>query len=150
MASSQRKFVLDTNLYVRAFRDRAANDALAHFHAANAPFEYMSAVVAQELRAGARSAKARRDLDRHVIGPFRRRGRLLVPSAGAWETSGDVLAKLAQHDGLDLVRLPKSFGNDVLLALSCRESGFVLVTDNAADFERIAAHAPFEFARPWP
>jgi len=44
----------------------------------------------------------------------------------------------------------KSFGNDVLLALSCREAGLVLVTDNRRDFERIARVAPFDFVDPWP
>ena len=34
--------------------------------------------------------------------------------------------------------MSKSFGNDVLLALSCREAGLALVTDNRRDFERSA------------
>jgi hypothetical protein len=73
-----------------------------------------------------------------------------VPSSSAWADSGAVLANMAQRDGLDLARLPKHFGNDVLLALSCREAGYVLITENWADFERIAAHVAFDFVRPWP
>ena len=46
--------------------------------------------------------------------------------------------------------MSKSFGNDVLLALSCREAGLVLVTDNGRDFERIARVVPFDFVAPWP
>src|SRR5262249_23879772 len=48
------KYVLDTQLYIRAFRDPAANPELQEFHLARAPFEYLSSVVAQELRAGIR------------------------------------------------------------------------------------------------
>ena len=74
----------------------------------------------------------------------------MTPSAQAWEDSGDVLAQLAQRKGLDLSRLSKAFGSDVLLALSCREAGIVLVTDNERDFERIARIVAFDFVKPWP
>jgi predicted nucleic acid-binding protein len=74
----------------------------------------------------------------------------VTPSAHAWEDSGDVLAELSRREGLDLSRLSKAFGNDVLLALSCREAGIVLVTDNGHDFARIASVVAFEFVKPWP
>ena len=146
----ERKFLLDTNLFVQGFRDPQANATLQRFHQLFAPFEYLSAVVAQELRAGARSHNHRRLLERHVLSLYRRRGRLVTPSAHAWEDSGDVLAELGRREGLDLGRLSKAFGNDVLLALSCREAGIVLVTDNARDFERIGRVVTFEFVKPWP
>jgi predicted nucleic acid-binding protein len=146
----ERKFLLDTNLFIQGFRDPRANASLQRFHQVFAPFEYLSAVVAQELRAGAQSHHDRRLLDRHVLDLFRRRDRLVTPSARAWEDSGDVLAELGRRDGLDLRRLSKAFGNDVLLALSCRETGIVLVTDNERDFLRIARIAPFDFVKPWP
>jgi hypothetical protein len=47
-------------------------------------------------------------------------------------------------------RVSKSFGNDVLLAVSCHDAGLVLVTDNRRDFERIARGAPFDFVDRWP
>jgi predicted nucleic acid-binding protein len=40
--------------------------------------------------------------------------------------------------------------NDVLLALSCREAGMVLVTANVRDFARIAKAARFNFVDAWP
>jgi len=146
----ERKFLLDTNLFIQGFRDPHANASLARFHQLFAPFEYLSAVVAQELRAGARSHHDQRLLERHVLGLYRRRDRLVTPSAHAWEESGDVLAELARREGLDLSRMSKAFGNDVLLALSCREAGIVLVTDNERDFERLARVVDFEFVKPWP
>jgi len=146
----ERKFLLDTNLFIQGFRDPEANAGLQRFHQLFAPFEYLSAVVAQELRAGARSHNDRRLLERHVLSLYRRRGRLVTPSAQAWEDSGDVLAELRRSEGLDLSQLSKAFGNDVLLALTCREGGIVLVTDNQRDFERIARVVPFDFVKPWP
>jgi len=146
----ERKFLLDTSLFIQGFRDPQANASLQRFHQVFAPFEYLSAVVAQELRAGARSPNDRRLLERHVLDLYRRRGRLVTPSARAWEDSGDILAELGRREGLDLRRVSKAFGNDVLLALSCRETGIVLVTDNERDFDRIARIAAFEFVGPWP
>ena len=150
MIAAECKYVLDTNLFVRGFREAAANVDLQRFHVLFAPFEYLSAVVAQELRAGVRSARERRMLDRHVLLPFRRRGRLVTPSPRVWEDSGDVLAELVRREGLELPRVTKAFANDLLLALSCREAGVVLVTENRDDFQRIARVAPFRFVEPWP
>jgi hypothetical protein len=44
----------------------------------------------------------------------------------------------------------KSFANDVLLALSCREAGCVLVTGNERDFQRIRRYVPFDYVEPRP
>ena len=150
MASASRKYVLDTHLFIRAFRDVAANEALRLFHQNFAPFQYLNAVVVQELRSGIRSREDRRLLERHVLGVFERAGRVIVPSADAWHRSGNVLAAVAAAEGLDVGRVSKAFGNDVLLALSCRESGCVLVTSNDRDFRRIRQHVAFEFTAPWP
>ena len=49
MIRTIRKYVLDTQLFIDAFRDPTANDALQQFHRAFAPFEYLSVIVAQEL-----------------------------------------------------------------------------------------------------
>ena len=145
-----RKYVLDTNLFIAGFRDPAANAALQRFHLFFAPFEYLSAIVAQELLAGASTAAHRRRLERHVIGVYARRQRIVTPSRRAWEQSGIVLGELARREGLELGRVSKAFGNDILLALSCREVGLVLITDNERDFARIARVTRFDFVRPWP
>ena len=147
---AHRKYVLDTQVFIDAFRDPAANEALQAFHRAFAPFEYRSAIVGQELRAGIRRPQDRRALERHVLEVFSRVGRTVTPSADTWHTSGDVLSKMAREEGLDVAKLSKSFGNDVLLALSCREAGCVLVTANQRDFQRIRRFVRFEFVKPWP
>jgi predicted nucleic acid-binding protein len=147
---SARKYVLDTQLFIDAFRDPAANDALNRFHRAYAPFEHLSVIVAQELRAGISRPRDRKALDRNVLDVFGRAGRVLTPSADAWQRSGDLFADMARQDGLEIRRVSKAFANDVLLALSCRESGCVLVTDNERDFSRIRRFIMFDFVKPWP
>jgi predicted nucleic acid-binding protein len=146
----ERKYVLDTNLFIKGFRDASANLELQRFHAVFAPFEYFSVIVAQELRSGVHSQADRKALEKLVLGPYSRRSRILVPSERAWHESGDILAELADKEGLEIGKVSKSFANDILLALSCRESGMVLVTENITDFKRISRVAPFEFTEPWP
>ncbi len=150
MTRSPCKYALDTHLFISAFRDPVANEQLQHFHRAFSPFEYLSVIVAQELRAGVKRPQDRKALERNVLKIFTRAGRMITPSAGAWHRSGDLLAEMARTEGLEIARLSKAFANDVLLALSCREAGCVLVTDNERDFARIRRVTHFEFMKPWP
>lgn len=149
MSRSNRKYVLDTQLFINAFRDRVANEELQRFHRAFSPFEHLSVIVAQELRAGVKP-RDRKALERNVLTIFKRAGRTITPSADAWHRSGDLLAEMARQDGLEIARVSKAFANDILLALSCREAGCVLVTDNERDFQRIRRFVPFDFTKPWP
>jgi predicted nucleic acid-binding protein len=150
VARPSRKYVLDTQLFIQAFRDRSANEALQTFHRVFASFEYFSVIVAQELRAGIRRPADRKTLEKNVLRVFARVNRMITPSAGAWHRSGDLLAEMARKEGLESGRVSKAFANDVLLALSCREAGCVLVTDNGRDFHRIRQFVQFEFDEPWP
>lgn len=144
------RYVLDTNLFIDAFRDPSENDALQRFHAAFAPHELFSAIVGHELRAGVRSREDRLRLERRVLAPFERRGRVIVPSYRAWTRAADTLAVLANSEGLPVAQCSRAFANDVLLAASCRDVGATLVTRNAHDFERIRKVMSFRFMPPWP
>ncbi len=147
--SAERKYALDTNLLVRAFRSDEDYEQARRFHATFSPFLYLSAVVVQELRAGARPSELRA-LSTSVFAPFERRGRVFTPSYEAWKRAGATLAELVEQEGLELRSVSRSFVNDVVLAASCREAGIVLVTANLRDFTRIARVAPFDFVAPWP
>jgi hypothetical protein len=85
-----------------------------------------------------------------VLRVYERANRTITPSASAWHRSGDLLAEMAREEGLEIARVSKAFANDVLLAVSCREAGCVLVTDNQRDFQRIRRFLDFGFVRPWP
>ena len=145
-----RKFALDTNLYVRAFRNSEAALEVQRFYAAFVSRTYLSSVVLHELLVGATDAKKARSVDREVAHPFLRRRRLITPPHSAWVAAGEAIAQLAATDGLDRRSLPRSFVNDVLLAASCRDAGVTLVTDNVRDFERIRRVLDFDFTPPWP
>jgi predicted nucleic acid-binding protein len=142
--------VLDTNCFVDASRTEAGAAAFAEFRAWAAPGRYLSTVVAAELRAAAGSAKVRRTLERQVLSPYVRRGRLVNPSPAAWEALGTTLATLVEDEGIVLHHVRRSFVLDVLIARSCREIGATLVSRNAAGLSRIAGVFAFDFVPPYP
>jgi predicted nucleic acid-binding protein len=142
-----RRYAIDTHLYIDAVRTSAGKDALNAFIVAQTPFLHLCSVVAHELLAGARGKAAAR-VDAGLLAPLERRGRVFAPNYTAWKESGAVLADLVGPSAWRSVK--RSFVNDVLLAMACREAGVVLVTANTADFARIASVRAFEFVAPWP
>ena len=150
MARHGRPFVLDTNCFVDASASDQAATAYEEFCAWAAPRLYLSTVVAAELRAGLTHAAKRRELDRRVLSPYRRRGRIVNPSPAAWEGLGNTLATLAREQGFVLRQVRRSFIFDILVARSCREIGAVLISRNAQDLARIAAVFRFDYISPYP
>lgn len=148
--SARRKYVLDTNCFVDASRSEVEARAFAEFCVWATPGLYLSTVVAAELRAGAGSARDRRTLERQILSPYVRRGRLVNPSQAAWETLGTTLATLVEKTGLVLWDVRRSFVFDILIARSCREIGATLVSRNSTDLERIATVFRFDHVTPYP
>jgi len=149
-AAESAKYCLDTNIFIDAFRTDVAAAALDAFLRRSLVVTFLSAVVVQELRAGVRTRKAAHVLDRQVIAPFERRGRIATPSAAAFKESGRMLADLVAREGIDAVRGNRSLANDTLLAASCRERGLTLITGDS-DFDRIRPLlVGCRVVKPWP
>ncbi len=145
-----KKYVLDTNLYVRAFRNQAAAEELKQFFATFAPNTYLSSVVLHELLVGANTPAKANEIEDTIGRPLIRVGRVITPSHTAWETAGKAIAAMAKKERRDLRSVPKSLVHDYLLAVSCREAGATVITDNAADFKSIRKYVPVSFEEPWP
>jgi predicted nucleic acid-binding protein len=144
------KYILDTNLYVDAIRDAKAEHALAEFLERNAPMTHMSAVVMQELRAGAVTDGQARALQGGIFDAFERRERIVGPSVAAFKECGRVLAELFRDDGVSYRERPRSLVNDILIAITCRENGFTLLTADG-DFKTLRPHVKgFTYLPPWP
>jgi predicted nucleic acid-binding protein len=144
------KYALDTNIFIDSFRNEEAKVELLAFLVRDLPFTFMSAVVMQELAAGARTPEAARDLRRLVFDPFRRRGRIFAPSADAFAKSGRMLADVARREGWDVIYENPSLLNDALLASSCRERGITLITKDG-DFDRFDPFlGGWRHLAPWP
>jgi predicted nucleic acid-binding protein len=144
------KYALDTNIFIDGFRNEEAQAEIFVFLNRALPFTYLSAVVMQELAAGARTADAARNVQRGVFEPFERRQRVFAPSSAAFAESGRVLAAIAAREGWQLLDEKPSLLNDALIAASCRERGITLITRDG-DFKRLAPFVKgFRYAAPWP
>ncbi len=143
------KFTLDTNLYVRTFRDRLAGEEMRVFFNAHTPQTYLCSVVLHELAVGMVSRESGAWVQ-EVAQPYEDVKRVITPSHTAWRTSGAVLSQLAIKNGIDRRRMPRSLVNDALIAATCRENGVTLVTDNVRDFALIRTVFRFEYVAPWP
>ena len=144
------KYTLDTNIFIDGFRSEDAQAEVFTFLRRALPFTYLSAVVMQELAAGARTTEAARDVQQGVFEPFERRRRVFAPSAAAFVASGRALASVAEREGWQILDENPSLLNDTLIAASCREQGITLITKDG-DFKRLAPFVKgFRFAAPWP
>jgi predicted nucleic acid-binding protein len=144
------KYALDTNIFIDGFRNEEAQAEVFVFLNRALPFTYLSAVVMQELAAGARTTDVARNVQRGIFEPFKRRQRVFAPSSAAFVESGRVLAAIAAREGWQLLEEKPSLLNDALIAASCRERGITLITRDA-DFRRLAPFLKgFRYAAPWP
>jgi predicted nucleic acid-binding protein len=132
-----RRVVIDTNLYIdwlNAGRHEAVffqRDTVKH----------LSAVVLMELRAGA-IAKTDQRLVQRVANAVAKARRILLPSERVFADAGDVLRGLGRR-GFQL-ESNHSIVNDVLIALSARSIGAIVVTQNGRDYRAIQSLRPFE------
>jgi predicted nucleic acid-binding protein len=144
------KYTLDTNIFIDGFRSEEAQAAVFAFFQRTLPFTHLSAVVMQELAAGARTSEAVREVQQGVFEPFERRRRVFAPSTAAFVESGRIIAAVAKREGWQLLDENPSLLNDALIATSCREQGITLIT-NDSDFKRLAPLVRgFRYAAPWP
>jgi predicted nucleic acid-binding protein len=145
-----RKYVLDTNLYVRAFRSRSGAEEMERYFMEFSPNTYLSSIVLHELLVGAATPGKARQIREDLLGPLIRLGRVITPSHAAWDRAGSALAAMARKESRDMRSIPKSLVHDFLLAASCRESEATLLTDNNRDFRLIRKYLEHEHVAPWP
>jgi predicted nucleic acid-binding protein len=144
------RYVIDTNLYIDATHVAVAADELQAFYASFLPFVHLHSVVAQEVLLGAVDPDDEREVRESLIAPFEDVGRVITPSHSTWKRASGIMLELIRRKSITHQEVHRSFASDCLLAASARERGFVLVTNNARDFERIREVEPFHFVRPWP
>lgn len=137
------RVTLDTNVLIR-------------YYPAGFPAGFfMSAVVVQELTAGAKDAAQVRAYD-HMWKHMEAAGLLLVPNGEDWWLAGKVLNSLFR--GLRSHKLGRigaiskeeqqRLVRDVLIARTARRANAAVVTENVADFEKIRNFCNVRILRP--
>ena len=145
-----RLYLLDSNVYIRAFRESAFGAELQDFHRRTLPRLVLSAVVASELLVGAQRPDRERSLRRALIEPFHTRRRLVVPSWSTWQCVARVDQALRRRAANRSRLERRSFLHDLLIAATARELGATVITDNVADFTLISRQLDFGFVQPFP
>jgi predicted nucleic acid-binding protein len=133
--------VFDTNVYIAAIREGLGGPSFARLEDA-APRTFLAAVVSAELSAGALDEGGRRTVIA-LTRRFERVGRIVTPTAGSWNDAGDVLARIARRAPEFRTKV-RGLWNDALIALSARQIGATVVTENLDDFRLLRRYVRFD------
>jgi predicted nucleic acid-binding protein len=133
--------VLDTNIYLDAARSAARRDQFRSTFFPLLPATYLSAVVAYELMVDAADRRSRAYVE-EFIRPLERTGRLVAPTFDDWRAAATIVAAIELRDRGWRSKLPKLL-NDILIALSARRIGALVLTRNRDDFLLIRRHVGF-------
>lgn len=131
------KAVPDTSFLIEHFRKGTVQGSFLnltrYYHVSFCP------VVLMELLAGAFDPKERKLIDQIV------RNFTVIPvHERHWFTSGEVMMKLRKKKKIDPERI-KGLLADILIAVSIRNAGAVLITKNAKDFDLIREVYDFKY-----
>ena len=80
---------------------------------------------------------------RELVDQFDRLGRVVTPDARSWNLAGDVLGDIRRREPGLRAKIA-SLWNDALIALSARQIGASVVTDNVRDFELLRRSVRFD------
>ena len=142
-------WILDSDVYIRAFNDPDFGAELKRFHADHLPRIILSAVVVFELLAASRNASAERRLRKGLLQPYQSRGRIHVPNHSTWEMAAHFDQRLRKRRAAGKLAA-RSLSNDLLIAASACQLGATLVCEDRADLAKIAHLFDIDHMSPWP
>jgi predicted nucleic acid-binding protein len=129
--------ILDTNIYIGHWEHGRHEETLEFVR--QAYLVRHSAVVLSELRRGARTRAA----ERQVTALFRLARICWEPTTADWWEAGRLVREIGDAQGWDRHKR-REFQNDTLIALTARCHGAIVVTDNQSDFALLARAVRFQ------
>ena len=135
------KYLLDTNVYLGAFRSEQKKAQFRQTFFPLLPATHLSSVVAYEFYVNAQDSRTR-GLTQEFIRPMERSGRVITPTFDDWVEASDIVTAVEQKDRGWRSKLPALL-NDILIALCARRIGATLLTYNKDDFQLIHRHKDF-------
>lgn len=142
------RYVLDTQYFIDVLHDRpVAADVLAFMRAHVATLDF-HAVVGAELLFGAYGRGEPEAIRQRFIDPFKPH-RVIVPDAADLLAAGDVVRAMTRQWGHHPALDRRNFWNDVLIAVSCRRRGVVLLSRDS-DHARIASVVGHAYSATFP
>lgn len=135
------KYLLDTNVYLEAFRSEQRKVQFRQAFFPLLPATFLASVVAYELNVNAKDGRTR-TLLQELIRPMEQTGRVVSPTFIDWVEAAAVVTAIEEKARGWRSKLP-SLLNDILIALCARRIGAILVTYNKDDFQLIRRHKDF-------
>jgi predicted nucleic acid-binding protein len=129
--------ILDTNIYIGHWEHGLYEETLEFVR--QAYLVRHSSVVLSELRRGART----REAERQVTTLFRLARIQWEPTAMDWWEAGRLVREIGDAQGWDRHKR-REFQNDALIALTARRHGAIVVTENQSDFTLLARAVRFQ------
>jgi len=133
----RQKAVLDTSFLIEHFRKATVQEIFfnlnKYYHIT------FSAVVLMELFSGAFDKK-----EQKLIEQIKKNFTVISVSERQWYLAGDVMLKLRRDKKIDSLRI-RSLLADILLAVSVRDIGAILITKNEKDFRLIREVLDFRY-----
>ena len=135
------KYLLDTNVYIDAARSAIRREQFKAAFFPLLPATYLSAVVAYELMVNAADRRSRARVE-DFTRPLERAGRVVTPTFDDWIEAAALVTVIEVRDRGWRSKLPALL-NDILIALSARRVGAMVLTRNRDDFLLIRRHKGF-------
>ncbi len=125
----RQKAVLDTSFLIEHFRKGTVQEIFLnlnkYYHVTS------STVVLMELLSGAFDKK-----EQKLIGQIKKNFTIIGVTERQWYLAGDIMLKLRRDKRIDPLRI-RNLLADILLAVSVRDIGAILITKNEKDFRLI-------------
>mgnify|MGYP001557893458 FL=1 len=133
----RQKAVLDTSFLVEHFRKGTVYNTFLNLNR----FYHItfSSVVLMELLSGAYDHK-----EQKLIDQIKNNFAVITVTERQWYVAGDIMRKLRLDKKIDSLRI-KSLLADILIAVSARDIGAVLITKNEKDFKLISEVLDFKY-----
>lgn len=133
----RQKAVLDTSFLVEHFRKGTVYNTFLNLNR----FYHItfSSVVLMELLSGAYDNK-----EQKLIDQIKNNFTVITVTERQWYVAGDIMRKLRLDEKIDPLRI-KSLLADILIAVSARDIGAVLITKNEKDFKLISEVLDFKY-----
>jgi len=133
----RQKAVLDTSFLIEHFKKGSVYDTFINlnrlYHIS------FSSVVLMELLSGAYDPKEQR-----LIEQIKNNFTVISVTEKQWYVAGDIMRKLRLNKKIDPLRI-KGIRADILIAVSIRDIGAVLITKNEKDFKLINEVFDFKY-----
>lgn len=125
--------IFDTSIFIEHLR---TNKYIGHLQNVTGLIRNSAVVISELLRGVARQA----ELD--FVSTLVKNHPILTPTERNWIESGEILSKIYKDRGFSPEKL-KDLHFDVLIALTARNHGAILITSNKTDFELIRTYRDF-------